>query len=122
MTSNLFRVLAGVGLLLGVLPSTVAAQQGPTTISGRVTNEASTPLQGATLSIPSLGLGAYTNAEGRFTLTVPAGRATGQSVTLVARRIGYNPVQRSITLNPGAALNYDVSLTTATTQLEGVIV
>jgi TonB-linked SusC/RagA family outer membrane protein len=121
MTSNLFRVLAGVGLLLGVLPSTVAAQQA-TTVSGRVTNETSTPLQGATISIPSLGLGTYTNAEGRFTLTVPAGRATGQSVTITARRIGFNPVQRAITLTPGAALNYDVSLTGATTQLEGVIV
>jgi TonB-linked SusC/RagA family outer membrane protein len=121
MTSNLFRVLAGVGLLLGALPSTAAAQQA-TTVSGRVINEASTPLQGATVSIPTLNAGAYTNAEGRFSFTIPAGRAAGQSVTIVARRIGFTPVSRSITLTPGAALNYDVTLQTAATQLTGVIV
>jgi TonB-linked SusC/RagA family outer membrane protein len=121
MSSNLYRALAGVGLLLGVLPSAARAQQ-PTTISGRVTNEANAPVQGATVVIATLGLGAYTNAEGRYTVIVPAGKATGQTASIVARRIGFAPVTRSITLAAGATVTQDFSLTAATTQLEGVVV
>jgi TonB-linked SusC/RagA family outer membrane protein len=121
MTSNLYRVLAGVGLVLGMLPVAASAQQ-PTTVSGRITNEASAPLQGATVSIPTLGIGAYSNAEGRYTFTVPADRATGQTATIVARRIGFAPTTRTVTLTPGATITQDVTLATATTQLEGVVV
>jgi TonB-linked SusC/RagA family outer membrane protein len=120
MKSYLQRMLAGVGLLLGLLPGVASAQQG-TTVTGRVTTEANTPLQGATVSIPSLSLGAYTNAEGRYSIVVPAARATGQAVSIVARRIGYQPTTVSITLS-GPAVSHDFSLTTATTQLEGVVV
>jgi TonB-linked SusC/RagA family outer membrane protein len=120
MTSNLYRMLAGAGLLLGMVPAMASAQQA-TTVSGRVTNEASAPVPGASVSIPSLGVGSYTGNDGRFTFTVAANRATGQSVSLVARRIGYQPVTASVTLS-GAAVTHDFRLSTATTQLEGVVV
>jgi len=120
MTSNLYRMLAGAGLLLGMVPVMASAQQA-TTVSGRVTNEASAPVPGTSVSIPSLGVGSYTGNDGRFTFTVPANRVTGQSISLVARRIGYTPVTASVTLS-GAAVSHDFRLTTATTQLEGVVV
>ena len=99
----------------------MAAAQQPTVVSGRVTNEASAPIPGASVSIPSLGVGGYTTNDGRYTFTVPANRVSGQNVTLTARRIGYTPASATIALT-GPAVSRDFQLTTATTQLEGVIV
>jgi TonB-linked SusC/RagA family outer membrane protein len=86
-----------------------------------VTNEAAAPVPGASVSIPALGVGSYTSNDGRYTFTVPANRVTGQSVSLVARRIGYTPVTASVTLS-GTSVTHDFRLATATTQLEGVVV
>jgi TonB-linked SusC/RagA family outer membrane protein len=120
MTSNLYRMLAGAALLVSMVPGLATAQQA-TTVSGRVTNEAAAPVPGASVSIPALGVGSYTNNEGRFTFTVPANRVTGQNVSLVARRIGYTPLTASVTLS-GTSVTHDFRLATATTQLEGVVV
>ena len=120
MTSNLYRMLAGAGLLIGMVPAMASAQQAAT-VSGRVTNEASAPVPGTSVSIPALGVGSYTSNDGRFTFTVPANRVTGQNVSLVARRIGYTPVTASVTLS-GTSVTHDFRLVTATTQLEGVVV
>ncbi|MDF2775446.1 MAG: TonB-dependent outer membrane protein SusC/RagA [Geminicoccaceae bacterium] len=120
MTSNLYRMLAGASLLMGMVPAMASAQQA-TTVSGRVTNEAAAPVPGASVSIPALGVGSYTSNDGRFTFTVPANRVTGQSVSLVARRIGYTPITASVTLS-GTSVTHDFRLATATTQLEGVVV
>ena len=120
MTSNLYRMLAGAGLLIGMVPAMASAQQAAT-VSGRVTNEAAAPVPGASVSIPALGVGSYTSNDGRYTFTVPANRVTGQNVSLVARRIGYTPVTASVTLS-GTSVTHDFRLVTATTQLEGVVV
>src|SRR5215211_1904505 len=120
MTSNLYRMLAGAGFLVGMMPVLASAQQA-TTVSGRVTNEAAAPVPGASVSIPALGVGSYTSNDGRFTFTVPANRVTGQNVSLVARRIGYTPVTAAVTLS-GTSVTHDFRLSTATTQLEGVVV
>ena len=53
MTSNLYRMLAGAGLMLGMVPAMASAQQA-TTVSGRVTNEASAPVPGTSVSIKVL--------------------------------------------------------------------
>jgi TonB-linked SusC/RagA family outer membrane protein len=118
MTSHLTRSLAA-GALLGLLPSIAIAQQG-TTVNGRVTSEGNLPLQGTSVSIPALNVGAYTNAEGRYSFTVPAASA-GQSVTITARRIGYQPRSVSVSLS-GATITQDFRLEAAATQLEGVVV
>ena len=120
MTSNLYRMLAGASLLVGLVPAMASAQQAAT-VSGRVTNEAAAPVPGASVSIPALGVGSYTSNDGRYTFTVPANRVTGQSVSLVARRIGYTPITASVTLS-GTSVTHDFRLATATTQLEGVVV
>jgi TonB-linked SusC/RagA family outer membrane protein len=120
MTSNLYRMLAGASLLVGMVPAMASAQQAAT-VSGRVTNEAAAPVPGASVSIPALGVGSYTSNDGRYTFTVPANRVSGQSVSLVARRIGYTPVTASVTLS-GTSVTHDFRLSTATTQLEGVVV
>src|SRR5918992_571641 len=119
MTSKLARVLAAATFLFALLPAASAAQQ-PITVSGRVTNEANAPMQNVTVSIPQAGVATYTNAEGRYSLSVPAARA-GQTVTITARRLGLAPRSAEITLS-GAAVTQDFALAPSALQIEGVVV
>src|SRR5262245_22759117 len=118
MTSNLNRVLAGVALLLGVAPQALRAQQA-TVISGRVVNQQQLPVTNASVSIPTLNLGTYTTSEGRYSFSVPS-TYTGRTVTLTARRIGFQPQSVEISLS-GSPVTHDFSLTTSATQLEVVV-
>ena len=92
------RILVALAAML--LPAAALAQN-PSTISGTVTREDSTPLPGATVAIPSLGLGTTARADGRYALLIPAAQARGQQVTLSIRSIGYKPQTQEITLSPG---------------------
>jgi TonB-linked SusC/RagA family outer membrane protein len=121
MTSNLRRMLAGVVLLLGTLPA-VAAAQAPTTVSGRITNEANAPVPAVNVTISALGVGASTNSEGRYSFTVAGNRVSGQTVVLTARLIGYRPVSRTIILRSGASLSQDFRIVRSAAELEGVVV
>src|SRR5262245_50031428 len=114
------RVFAVVTVLLGLLPAAAFAQQG-TTVSGRVTNDAQTPLQSVSVSIPSLGVGAFTDEQGRYSFTVPQSRAAGQSVQMSARRIGFQAKSVTITLSAGS-ITQDFALTATAAQLTGVVV
>jgi len=118
MRNHLNRALAVAGALLGFVPASLVAQQS-TTISGRVATDANMPIPGASVSIPSLRLGATTNLEGSYTFTVPAGAS--RQVTLTARRIGYTPKTVTITLGD-ATLTQNFTLTAAAMQLEGIVV
>jgi TonB-linked SusC/RagA family outer membrane protein len=120
MTKHLRRIVAAASALLGVLPAAVLAQQG-TTISGRVTSDAAAPLPGVSVSIPTLGAGGYTDAQGHYSFTVPSTRAAGQTVTLSARRIGYTAKNVTVTLS-GAAVTHDFVLSPSATELTGIVV
>jgi TonB-linked SusC/RagA family outer membrane protein len=85
-----------------VLPAQSALAQGSATVSGRVTSEAGQPLQFASVSITALGLGAQTDANGRYSFVVAGARALGQTVQLSARALGYRPSSLPIVLSPGA--------------------
>ena len=91
MTSHLRGVVAAVGLFLGLAPGVLGAQQ-PTVVTGRVTTDAGTALQGASITIPTMGLGAYSQADGRYTFTVPATRSIGQAVR--SRRVASDSVRK----------------------------
>jgi TonB-linked SusC/RagA family outer membrane protein len=110
--------LAAVAMLLSVVPAVAAAQ---VTMSGRVTAESGTALANATVSIPELRLGAQTNAEGRYNFTVPASSATGQTVTVTVRRLGYlvTSVQARLT---GNQVITDFKLTPVAAELAGVVI
>lgn len=118
MRKTLPNWAVAAGLFLGALPATLVAQQA-TTVSGRVVNEGGAPVTAATVSIAAQNVGTLTDGEGRYTLTVPAGR-TGVA-TLLARRIGFSPATAQITLGAGPVVQ-NFTLTSAATQLEGVVV
>jgi TonB-linked SusC/RagA family outer membrane protein len=92
----------GQAAVLLAVPALLVAQQ-PAAISGQVSREDGEPLPGATVSIPSIGFGTTTRADGRYVLTVPGNRVQGQQVTLSVRAIGYKPETREITLTEGEA-------------------
>jgi TonB-linked SusC/RagA family outer membrane protein len=118
MTGKISRFLMVAGVVLGLAPA-VAYAQG-TTISGQVTGTGGAPIVGASVSIPTLRVGAFTDDAGRYSFTAPAS-ATGTSVTLLARRLGYQPSSAALTLS-GAPATQNFSLSSAATELQGVVV
>jgi TonB-linked SusC/RagA family outer membrane protein len=120
MSRHLSRVLSAVSVLLGSVPAAALAQQS-ITVSGRVTSEAQAPLQSVSVAIPTLGVGAFTDEQGRYSFTVPSSRAAGQSVQLSARRIGFQAKSVTVTLS-GSTLTQDFALTPTAAQLTGVVV
>ena len=115
-----------LSLLTGILvagsarPDLLRAQQA-VTITGRVTNDAGAPLSLASVYIEALGLGAQTAEDGRYQLTVPAARVTGQQVSLGVRAIGFRNTSALITLT-GGSLSRDFTLTANPLRLGEVVV
>jgi TonB-linked SusC/RagA family outer membrane protein len=108
MGRNLSRSLH-ILLALGTTPAVLLAQQ-ETRVSGRVVNEASAPLPGVSVGIGALGVGAFTNPDGRYSFLIPPARVRGQQVALTVRLIGYSAQTRQITLAGGPiAENFTLS-------------
>lgn len=100
------RYAAGIVLLLSPL---VTARAQSTVIRGTVTQLGSPAPVPATVAIQAMGLVAVASEEGRYTLTVPDGRARGQTVQITARFIGYQPVTKTITLTADAqTVNFEL--------------
>ncbi len=107
-------------MLLGLLPATLAAQQG-TTVTGVVTaGDGATPIAGAAVDIPELQVGGYTDQSGTYSIITPPS-ATGRTVVLHARRIGYRLDSAMVTLS-GGTVTRNIELDIAVTQLTGVVV
>ncbi|HUR00375.1 MAG TPA: SusC/RagA family TonB-linked outer membrane protein [Gemmatimonadaceae bacterium] len=119
MTGKVSRFLAAAIAALAVIPAAALAQQG-TTISGQVTGTGGAPVVGASVSIPTLRVGGFTDDAGRFTFAAPAS-ANGTTVTLLARRLGFQPSSAQVTLS-GSPVTQNFSLSTAATELQGVVV
>src|SRR6266568_2393195 len=66
-------------------------------------------------------LGALSKDDGRYTIVVPGARVSGQTVTLVARRLGYKSTTAQITLAPGG-VTHDFALAANPLQLGEVVV
>ncbi|MFI5227734.1 MAG: SusC/RagA family TonB-linked outer membrane protein [Gemmatimonadales bacterium] len=117
MTRSLHRALACVGLLLGFGPAAAMAQR--TTITGRVLNEVNAPLDAASVAVGALNIVVSTNAEGRFTVVIPSVQR-GRTITVTARRLGYQPKSIAIALN-NDTMTQDFQLDPAPIQLTGVV-
>src|SRR5690348_13436200 len=103
--------IASVLTALAVVGSTAIAQGSGPTITGRVLTDAGAPLPSASVSIPSLGVGGYTTDQGTYRFTVPAARANGQTVTIMARRVGYAPKSVSVRLTSSGQITQDFTMT-----------
>ena len=97
LIQRLLRV-TGAAAAVTLFAGTAYAQN--VVFSGRVTS-AGAPLGGASVGIPSLGVGAVTSLDGRYNFTMDISRSAGRSVDLVARYIGYKPKRLPIVLAVG---------------------
>lgn len=111
MTSIRGCRLVRAAIFMALSSSALGAQEA-VTISGHV-SAADQPVQGATVRIQELRLSTTTSAEGRYTLIVPSSRVRGQTVTLVARHVRYNPASAHIQL-VGGSVDKDFQLVPAT--------
>lgn len=122
MTIPLFRaVFAATALLAVVAGVPVSAKaQSATVISGRVTSERTgEAVAGASIAIEGTQIGTLAGSDGRYSLTVPAGR-TGNA-TLTARLIGYRMARQNLTLS-GNRHTLDFVLVQQPAQLTEVVV
>src|SRR5256886_12812255 len=106
------------------IASLVAARayaQGPVTITGKVTSDAGLPLGQVEVALPTLGLGALSKDDGSYTLAVPGARVSGQTVTLLARRLGYKSQSAQVALAAGG-VSHDFVLAANPLQLGEVVV
>src|SRR5881628_522790 len=102
MKHRTFGLAVCAGALLALLSAVSGdAQAQSAVITGKVTGRGSEALGGATVLVEGLGIAAGTAQSGTYTLTVPADKAKGQTVTLRARYIGYQAGTKQITLTPG---------------------
>ncbi|HEV2751803.1 MAG TPA: SusC/RagA family TonB-linked outer membrane protein, partial [Gemmatimonadales bacterium] len=95
--------------------------QEPVTITGKVASDAGLPLGQAEVAIPSMGLGGLSRDDGSFIVVVPGARVSGQTVVLVARRLGYKSQSAQVTLTSGAGA-HDFVLAANPLQLGEVVV
>src|SRR2546423_13161560 len=118
MTGKISRFLAVASVVFGVAPALAQAQG--TTISGQVTGTGGAPVVGASVSIPTLRVGGFTDDAGNYSFTVPAS-ANGTTVTVLARRLGYQPSSAAVAIT-GTAATQNFSLPASATELQGVVV
>jgi TonB-linked SusC/RagA family outer membrane protein len=119
--SRFNRLTVAAFLLAGIVPA-VAAAQGGTTLSGRVTSATNgNPVVGATVGITDLRVGAQTDAEGRYNFTIPGTQAHGQTAFLTARRLGFQPSTVQVTLS-GTGVITDFRLPAVAAALDEVVV
>jgi Mg-chelatase subunit ChlD len=117
MFANLVRV-GGVLVLLGATATPALSQ----TISGTVRDDRNAPLSGAVVQIAGTHDGVATSDNGRYRLELPRSLPDkSDSVTIIARRIGFAPMTRRIAIR-GESTTLDFDLKVSTLRLEGVVV
>ncbi len=83
------RVMIAAMFLLGV-PGAVAQTPGTVVVTGKVVSEANSPFPGVNVVVKGTSSGTATDAEGKYTLTVPG------NATLVFSFVGYLPEERAV--------------------------
>src|SRR5689334_25028534 len=119
MHLNVRSVCAAAALWLSVTSRALA--QEPVTITGKVAGDGGQALGQVEIAIPSMGLGGLTRDDGSFAIVVPGARVSGQTVTLVARRLGYKSQSAQVTLASGG-VTHDFVLAANPLQLGEVVV
>lgn len=100
-------------------PVPLVAQATTGSVRGRVTDAASgRGLGDVQVLVADTRIGAISGADGNFTVTgVPTGTRT-----MTVRRLGYQPVTRTVTVTAGAAATLDVALQVSAMNLSEVVV
>ncbi len=108
-----------LGVLLTASAGTAQAQNA--IITGKVASESGQLLEFANVYINELTLSVPTNAQGVFTINIPAARVLGQAVNLRVRAVGYAPGAAAIRITAGSQTQ-DFSLRKDINRLNEVVV
>ena len=116
------RRLFSAALVLVASFATASGAQAQSVISGKVTDAAGNGIPGANVVVPSLGLGvgANTRVDGTYTIALPS-NSVGREVVVTARRIGYAPVSRNVTITSGTQTQ-NFELSQEASRIEDVVV
>ena len=110
---------SAVIVVLGVTASPALAQ---TVVTGIVRDDRSAPLAGAAISVRGSRASAMTNEAGQYRLVVPVdARDATDSLTLLARRIGFDVTSRRVAVS-GGSVTANFVLKAALLELESVVV
>lgn len=113
-------VVRQLGLFVACLllaATSVCAQTQQGSISGKIIAKNKENISFATVLLKGTGYGGSTNEQGIYHIQAPAGE-----YTLVVSVLGYDPVERKITLHAGERLKQNVVLTSHNTELQEVVV
>ncbi|WP_444216435.1 carboxypeptidase-like regulatory domain-containing protein, partial [Dialister hominis] len=111
-------VVRQLGLFVACLllaATSVCAQTQQGSISGKIIAKNKENISFATVLLKGTGYGGSTNEQGIYHIQAPAGE-----YTLVVSVLGYDPVERKITLHAGERLKQNVVLTSHNTELQEV--
>jgi len=119
MIAPLVRRVSGAVALLVAAPLLLGAQGATGTIRGKVSDAASgRALADAQIQVVGSRLGSLSQASGDYVLNaVPAGARVIQ-----IRRIGFQPVNRTVQVLPGGSQTLDVALSVSAIDLSEVVV
>lgn len=108
-----------LAVALLTIPSLIFAQATTGSVRGRVTDAANgRGMAEVQVVVDGTRLGAVTNSNGDYTVNaVPAGNRT-----LTVRRIGYQPVTRTVNVASGIGATVDVTLRVSAINLNEVVV
>ena len=118
MSNRIMRIMVPAAFAL--LSTDLAVAQQAATVRGVVRSDQGGVLTGASVAIPSLGVGATTRADGSYQFTIPAARVSGQTVRIIARFVGYSP--DSATINLSGPVTQDFTLRVNPLRLGEVVV
>jgi TonB-linked SusC/RagA family outer membrane protein len=116
-----YRLIALTASLLALAATAPVAQaQQGAVITGKVTNPQGQPVEGASIVITSLNAGTATTTAGAYTFRVSNRNISGRAVAITARRIGFSPVTKQITLVSGNQ-TVDFTLAQDVTRLNEIV-
>ena len=114
--SRVGRIVAVTAAVLAVTALEANAQTA--TVRGKVVNAGGQPVPGASVLVVRTTNGAQAGADGSYIIArIPAG-----VTTLRARAIGYESVERTVTLSAGQTLTLDFTIKTSPVSLDQVVV
>jgi TonB-linked SusC/RagA family outer membrane protein len=106
-------------LLATALLLAAGTAQAQSTVTGRVTDARSTlPLAGVAVEVEGTRLGAMTDSTGQYRIN----GVRSESQTLIARRIGYASLRRTVNVTSGQSATVDFALVVSATMLDEIVV
>jgi TonB-linked SusC/RagA family outer membrane protein len=92
-----------------------------TTITGRITSDAGSPIASALVTLPGLHRSTVTGENGIYRFAIPTATLATRAETLRVARLGYKPIDRGFAIG-SSDVHVDVSMTTQVVALDQVLV